>query len=84
MFSYIYFLDIERNIRILRRSKLNRRGLVIITTYEGIRKHKRSLGMLDWHGICLDEGQKIRNPTADITTYIKTLASCHRLILSGK
>ena len=33
--------------------------------------------------VCLDEGQKIRNPLSDITGVCKLLPSFHRLLLSG-
>ena len=36
-----------------------------------------------WSAVCLDEGQKIRNPEADITAVCKRLPCAHRLILSG-
>lgn len=55
----------------------------MITTYEGLRKHKAALTVLEWTAVCLDEGQKIRNPTADITVICKTIPAFHRMILSG-
>lgn len=36
-----------------------------------------------WSAVCLDEGQKIRNPEADVTLACKRLPCAHRLILSG-
>lgn len=42
-----------------------------------------ALTIIEWTAVCLDEGQKIRNPTADITTVCKQLPAFHRLILSG-
>ena len=59
------------------------RGLVAIITYEGLRRYKNSLVLVEWTAVCLDEGQKIRNPNADITAVCKMLPSFHRIILSG-
>ena len=39
--------------------------------------------MLEWTGVCLDEGQKIRNPETDVAAVCKVLPSYHRIILSG-
>ena len=39
--------------------------------------------MIEWTGVCLDEGQKIRNPETDIAAVCKLLPSYHRIILSG-
>lgn len=69
-------------IRNIRRSKLSS-SVVVITTYESLRKHKEALTQVEWTAVCLDEGQKIRNPSADITITCKLLASYHRIILSG-
>ena len=52
-------------------------------TYEGLRRHKESLSVIEWTGICLDEGQKIRNPQSEVSMVSKTLPSYHRIILSG-
>ena len=58
-------------------------GLVVLMTYDGLRRHKESLSMIEWTGVCLDEGQKIRNPDTDISAVCKVLPSYHRIILSG-
>lgn len=63
--------------------KHNTRGLVVITTYEGLRKHRQDLVGMEWTAVCLDEGQKIRNPATEITSTCKMLPAFHRLILSG-
>lgn len=71
--------------RVLRKlqKKSNTRGLVVITTYEGLRKHRQDLVGIEWTAVCLDEGQKIRNPATEITSTCKMLPAFHRLILSG-
>lgn len=58
-------------------------GLVVLITYEGLRGHKDSLNLIEWTGVCLDEGQKIRNPETYIAGVCKMLPSYHRIILSG-
>lgn len=58
-------------------------GLVVLITYDGLRRHKESLSMIEWTGVCLDEGQKIRNPDTDVSAVCKVLPSYHRIILSG-
>ena len=59
------------------------RGLVALITYEGLRRYKKSMTLVEWTAVCLDEGQKIRNPNAEITKICKTLPAFHRIILSG-
>ena len=73
---------VEMALRRLQRSNITR-GLVAITTYDGLRKYQKSLSLVEWTAVCLDEGQKIRNPTAKITSICKELPAFHRLILSG-
>ena len=60
-----------------------RYGLAVIMTYEGMRKHKAALCSIAWTAVCLDEGQKIKNPHSDITATCKMLPAFHRIILSG-
>jgi DNA excision repair protein ERCC-6 len=66
----------------MRKSDISQ-GIAIITTYEGLRKHRQVFSTLEWTGIILDEGQKIRNSSADITETCKMLPAYHRIILSG-
>ena len=72
----------ETVIRHLKRSNKSR-ALTILTTYEGLRKHKECVLSIEWTGVCLDEGQKIRNPQAEVTRIAKLLPTFHRIILSG-
>jgi DNA excision repair protein ERCC-6 len=58
-------------------------GIAVITSYEGMRRNREALSSIEWTAVCLDEGQKIRNYTADITVACKELPSYHRIILSG-
>ena len=73
-------LDIA--LRRLKKDK-NTRGLVVIISYDGIRKYKKTLTLTEWTSVCLDEGHKIRNPTTIVSTICKSLPAFHRIILSG-
>ncbi|KAJ3128979.1 hypothetical protein HK101_005308, partial [Irineochytrium annulatum] len=59
------------------------KGHVIITTYEGVRVHKKALIPVRWGYCVLDEGHKIRNADASITLACKMVKTPHRIILSG-
>lgn len=43
-------------------------GLAVITSYEGLRRHQDSLCTIEWTAVCLDEGQKIRNPDTNVSS----------------
>jgi DNA excision repair protein ERCC-6 len=58
-------------------------GVVCITTYESLKIYRNLLLQHRWTYAVLDEGQKIRNPDADITVTAKQLQTIHRIILSG-
>lgn len=62
---------------------LRMRGVACITTYESLKTLRDVLLPHAWTYVVLDEGQKIRNPDAEITVCAKQLATVHRLILSG-
>lgn len=89
--SFVLFYLLSKNLsfvaipRVLRKlqKKPNTQGLTVITTYEGLRKHRQALVSIEWTAVCLDEGQKIRNPATEITSTCKMLPAFHRLILSG-
>ena len=61
----------------------NAAGGILITSYSGIRIYHENLKLYDWDYVILDEGHKIRNPSAEITSLVKHFDTCHRLILSG-
>ncbi len=48
-------------------------GHVLITTYSGTRLNQEVMCEVDWEYAVLDEGDKIRNPDADITLACKRL-----------
>jgi len=58
-------------------------GYAIVTTYESIRRSPEEWTNHNWSYAVLDEGQKIRNPDADVTLACKRLRTPHRLLLSG-
>jgi len=41
-------------------------GGILVTSYNGILKHKDLLVSSQWHYVILDEGHKIRNPQAKV------------------
>ncbi|XP_062375805.1 LOW QUALITY PROTEIN: DNA excision repair protein ERCC-6 [Sardina pilchardus] len=56
---------------------------VLITSYSNVRIMQETLQRHDWHYVVLDEGHKIRNPNAHVTTACKQFRTPHRIILSG-
>ncbi|XP_057704062.1 DNA excision repair protein ERCC-6 isoform X2 [Corythoichthys intestinalis] len=56
---------------------------ILITSYSAVRSMQDILQRYDWHYIILDEGHKIRNPNAGVTTACKQFRTPHRFILSG-
>ncbi|XP_037638840.1 DNA excision repair protein ERCC-6 isoform X2 [Sebastes umbrosus] len=56
---------------------------ILITSYSAVRNLQDALQRFDWHYIILDEGHKIRNPNAGVTTASKQFRTPHRFILSG-
>lgn len=55
----------------------------VLTTYETLRDYQFSLGLVNWSVIVLDEAQKIKNPTAMITTAVKAMKYEFALALTG-
>jgi len=58
-------------------------GYVMVTTYENIRRAADAWVNHQWSYVVMDEGQKIRNPDADVTLACKRFRTPHRLLLSG-
>jgi len=56
---------------------------VLITSYETMRTCHEDLLQTTWVMVILDEGQKIRNPHANVTIAAKQFSTPHRIILSG-
>ncbi|KYM92518.1 DNA excision repair protein ERCC-6 [Atta colombica] len=58
-------------------------GGILITSYNGVLKHKDLLVSSQWHYVILDEGHKIRNPQAKVSRAVKRFSTLHRLLLTG-
>ena len=56
---------------------------IVITSYDIARNDIDTLRPINWNYCVLDEGHLIKNPKAKVSSSVKTLASNHRLILSG-
>ncbi|XP_026192669.1 DNA repair and recombination protein RAD26 [Cyclospora cayetanensis] len=56
---------------------------VLLTTYETLRRHHSLLQSFTWKMLVLDEGQKIKNPHAEITLAVKRFQTPHRYLLSA-
>ena len=64
-------------------SSPGRRCVVCVCSYEALRKWRDVLLPLPWGYAVLDEGQRIRNPHAEITAICKQFRTPHRLLLTG-
>ena len=85
--TYAPFLSVTAyvgppNERKLMREKLGETDIVV-TSYDVCRNDGAILSQHNWNYIVLDEGHLIKNPKAKITQAVKSLASNHRLILTG-
>ncbi|XP_011883318.1 PREDICTED: DNA excision repair protein ERCC-6-like [Vollenhovia emeryi] len=58
-------------------------GGILVTSYNGVLRHKDLLVSSQWHYVILDEGHKIRNPQAKVSRAVKRFSTPHRLLLSG-
>lgn len=56
-------------------------GYAVVTTYENVRRSPEIWTAHNWSYVVLDEGQKIRNPDADVTIACKVW--CRLLIYCG-
>lgn len=52
-------------------------GYVVVTTYENIRRSPGLWTAHNWSYVVMDEGQKIRNPDADVTIACKVRCGVH-------
>lgn len=48
---------------------------ILVTSYSAVRIMQDTLQRWDWHYVILDEGHKIRNPNAGVTTACKQVGS---------
>jgi len=64
-------------------SKKLKNAKVVLTTYETLRDYQFSLGLIEWSVIVLDETQKIKSPSAMVTTAVKAMKYDFGLSLTG-
>uniref|UniRef100_A0A915CHY0 DNA repair and recombination protein RAD54-like n=2 Tax=Parascaris univalens TaxID=6257 RepID=A0A915CHY0_PARUN len=64
-------------------STYRKNGCTLLTSYSTFTKKRKALANANWHYVILDEGHKIRNPGAQMTTAVKEVRTPHRLILTG-
>ena len=69
-------------IRKLQRDE-STRALTLLVTYEGVKRNQDALLLIEWTGVALDEGQKIRNLNSDVSKVCKLLPTFHRVVISG-
>lgn len=55
----------------------------VITTYENLRKNVDIWSKHHWGMVVIDEGQKIKNPDADVTLACKRIRTPHRLLVTA-
>ncbi|CAM9254896.1 unnamed protein product [Ectocarpus sp. 8 AP-2014] len=70
-------------LRALIRRILGWPEVVVVASYEGMKSLKAFLLPCNWDYCVLDEGQRIRNPDAEVTLICKQIRTVHRLILTG-
>ncbi|CAM9248775.1 unnamed protein product [Chrysoparadoxa australica] len=58
-------------------------AVVCVGSYASLKAHRAVLVLQDWDYVVLDEGQRIRNPDAEVTLVCKQLRTVHRLVLTG-
>ncbi len=56
---------------------------IVLTTYETLRDYQFSFGLVEWSLMILDEAQKIKTPTAMVTTALKAMKYDFGLCLTG-
>ncbi len=56
---------------------------VVLTSYTLTRRDIDLFETVNWHGLILDEAQKVKNPEAQVTQAVNRLSSDFRLVLTG-
>ena len=56
---------------------------LVLTTYETLRDYQLSFGLVNWGVIVLDEAQKIKTPSAMVTTAVRAMKYDFGLCLTG-
>ncbi len=64
-------------------ARLDRPGVLVLTTYEALRRYQVSLGRVDWGVVVLDEAQATKNPETLATRAAKGLKARFKLLATG-
>ncbi len=64
-------------------ARLDRPGVLVLTTYETLRRYQVSLGVVDWGIVVLDEAQATKNPEILATRAAKGLKARFKLLATG-
>jgi SNF2 family DNA or RNA helicase len=58
-------------------------GGMYITTYGSLRRYQLLFGAVDWAAVILDEAQRIKNPSTQVTSAAKALKADFKLPMTG-
>lgn len=64
-------------------ARLDRPGVLVLTTYETLRRYQVSLGVVDWGVVVLDEAQATKNPEILAARAAKGLKARFKLLATG-
>lgn len=64
-------------------NQLEAEGSIILTTYGSLRKYQLLFAAVDWGVAVLDEAQKIKNPSTQVTNAAKALKAEFKLPMTG-
>ncbi|WP_432543027.1 DEAD/DEAH box helicase [Kineococcus sp. SYSU DK002] len=64
-------------------ARLDRPGVLVLTTYETLRRYQVSLGLVDWGVVVMDEAQAVKNPEILATRAAKALKARFKLLATG-
>ena len=64
-------------------ARLDRPGVLVLTTYETLRRYQVSLGIVEWGVVVLDEAQATKNPEILATRAAKGLKARFKLLATG-
>ncbi len=64
-------------------ARLDRPGTLVLTTYEALRRHQVSLGLVEWEAVVLDEAQNVKNPETLSSRAAKALKTRFLLAATG-
>ncbi len=63
--------------------RLDRPGVLVLTTYETLRRYQVSLGLVDWGVVVMDEAQVTKNPETLASRAAKALKARFKLLATG-